>query len=232
MSHTKTIAFLCTFIVFFLNSCFGQSQVHLSISTTPNQMNIAWVTPLEGATDGKEPIVQWSETSGSPYEYSASGYKQNYTYINENHDYHSGLLFNSTMKNLKASVQYFYRVGFQDKNQWSSEYSFFTSPVQQKNSNYQSIIGFTADMGVKLNSSRTVLGLKSKSVELVIHPGDVCYPDDDEDPYWGEHAWDIWGNMVQPLSANVPWMISPGSHELYNNNIAFNMRFNFPTGRY
>eukprot|EP00656_Telonema_subtile_P015591 TRINITY_DN18198_c0_g1_i4.p1 TRINITY_DN18198_c0_g1~~TRINITY_DN18198_c0_g1_i4.p1 ORF type:complete len:372 (-),score=58.46 TRINITY_DN18198_c0_g1_i4:37-1152(-) len=45
--------------------------------------------------------------------------------------------------------------------------------------------------------------------QLVIHPGDIAYSLDDDCGRVG----DFYHNILQPLSAQVPYMLSPGNHE-------------------
>lgn len=42
--------------------------------------------------------------------------------------------------------------------------------------------------------------------------GDVCYAGTGSE-YEVEEVWDIWGNMMEDLAANIPYMISVGNHE-------------------
>jgi hypothetical protein len=44
----------------------------------------------------------------------------------------------------------------------------------------------------------------------VIHSGDISYADGYE-PHW-----DDFFNKIQPIAASVPYMVSPGNHEVLN----------------
>jgi hypothetical protein len=46
-----------------------------------------------------------------------------------------------------------------------------------------------------------------------------------------QKIWDRWGQLVQPLAAQVPWMVSVGNHEMRPNqtDAGFLYRFAMPS---
>ena len=41
---------------------------------------------------------------------------------------------------------------------------------------------------------------------MILHAGDLSYADCEQT------LWDSYGEMIEPLSSFVPWMVSPGNH--------------------
>eukprot|EP00929_Paragymnodinium_shiwhaense_P029359 TRINITY_DN16836_c0_g1_i2.p1 TRINITY_DN16836_c0_g1~~TRINITY_DN16836_c0_g1_i2.p1 ORF type:complete len:391 (-),score=29.16 TRINITY_DN16836_c0_g1_i2:136-1278(-) len=50
--------------------------------------------------------------------------------------------------------------------------------------------------------------LKSRSVHMVLVPGDMSYADTNAT------RWDTYGLMVENLTSELPWMVCPGNHEI------------------
>ena len=137
------------------------------------------------------------------------------------------------MANLKPKVTYFYRVG-DGMSKWSNVYSYTTFGDDQESISYAVV----ADMAYDVNSDNTVSSISKlvdqNSVQVfecnnayntmqhkfyvlyeficiqqcVIHSGDISYADGYE-PHWDDFL-----NKVQPIAAKVPYMVSPGNHEV------------------
>lgn len=63
--------------------------------------------------------------------------------------------------------------------------------------------------------------------DFVLHGGDVAYGGTGaviED----ESIWDVWADLVQVMSAHVPYMVVVGNHEHYYNWTSFRNRFRMP----
>ena len=74
---------------------------------------------------------------------------------------------------------------------------------------------------------------------LVIHCGDISYANKyraggDKLAWAKQEIWDTWGVMVEPITRKVPYMVSPGNHELdmydstMENNTIYSKRFIMP----
>jgi hypothetical protein len=68
------------------------------------------------------------------------------------------------------------------------------------------------DMGYGETSDDTVATLtqlvEAGKVDFVLHDGDISYAD-------GAQAhWDVFFRKIEPLAARVPWMVTPGNHEV------------------
>jgi hypothetical protein len=61
--------------------------------------------------------------------------------------------------------------------------------------------------------------------DFLVHGGDISYANGIQD------IWDQWGQLVQPLAAQVPWMVSVGNHEMRPNqtDAGFLYRFAMPS---
>ena len=79
-----------------------------------------------------------------------------------------------------------------------------------------------------------------KDFHAVVHCGDICYADKylgSRPPPSGrseQSVWDTWGQMMEPLASQVPYMVSPGNHEMvgyesgWENGTIYNKRFIMP----
>jgi hypothetical protein len=62
----------------------------------------------------------------------------------------------------------------------------------------------------------------SGAVDVVIHSGDISYADG-----FMPH-WDTFVNKVQPIASKVPYMVTPGNHELWYNFSQYKHRWCMP----
>uniref|UniRef100_K3WGC0 Purple acid phosphatase n=1 Tax=Globisporangium ultimum (strain ATCC 200006 / CBS 805.95 / DAOM BR144) TaxID=431595 RepID=K3WGC0_GLOUD len=106
---------------------------------------------------------------------------------------------------LAPSTTYYYQCG-DDEDGWSDVSSFVT-PVAV-GSRMPITIGVIGDLGQTMYSEQTLRHLKSRTgMSAIVHAGDLSYADSNET------RWDRWENLVQPLAAKMPWMISVENHE-------------------
>ena len=69
--------------------------------------------------------------------------------------------------------------------------------------------------------------------DMVIHLGDISYANGGYD----EYIWDVWADMVEPLAAVLPYMVTPGNHEILladsggEVGIPYTKRFSMPMER-
>ena len=82
--------------------------------------------------------------------------------------------------------------------------------------------------------------MKGKDFHGLIHCGDISYADKYDGvrpPISGkseQKVWDTWGQMVEPLASSVPYMVTPGNHEIvayesaWENGSIYNKRFIMP----
>jgi len=90
-------------------------------------------------------------------------------------------------------------------------------------------VGFAVvgDMGYGPNSDATVAAISalvdSGAVRAVIHSGDESYADG-----YNPH-WDLFMNKIQPIASRVPYMFTPGNHEIWYNFSAYKTRLWSPS---
>jgi hypothetical protein len=63
---------------------------------------------------------------------------------------------------------------------------------------------------------------------FALHAGDVAYAGTGAE--WEiEEVWDVYGDLLQPVAANIPYMFSVGNHEKYYNFTSFKTRYTMPS---
>uniref|UniRef100_A0AAV1T108 Purple acid phosphatase n=1 Tax=Peronospora matthiolae TaxID=2874970 RepID=A0AAV1T108_9STRA len=132
---------------------------------------------------------------------------------------------------LEAATMYYYQCG-DDGGGYSRVYSFKT-PVPAGNEMPQ-LFGIIGDLGQTVYSEVTIHNLASyrSTMSAIVCAGDLSYADSDQ------YRWDRWGNLVEPLIAQVPWMIASGNHEVeypcqsnVSEFVAYQTRFRMPYDR-
>eukprot|EP01090_Pellita_catalonica_P014122 TRINITY_DN3520_c0_g1_i1.p1 TRINITY_DN3520_c0_g1~~TRINITY_DN3520_c0_g1_i1.p1 ORF type:complete len:286 (+),score=41.25 TRINITY_DN3520_c0_g1_i1:593-1450(+) len=83
-------------------------------------------------------------------------------------------------------------------------------------------------MGAESESNSTIKHIKDRVLgspgeyNFLLHNGDISYADG------FQRQWDIFGRKVQEISANLPYMVTPGNHELPYEFGTFRQRFAMP----
>jgi len=200
----------------------GVQQVHLSITTKPSEMVVMWVT-----RDPVDTVVKYGLTSGA-YSSSMTGTRDTYDVGVFGW---SGWIHKVILTNLQPDTTYYYICGNLG-GYWSDEFSFVTPPVSIGQKDNQFIFAVMGDMGTTIPmgwavTDQMVDDSQVTPFNLVIHVGDVAYAGTGSE--WEfEEIWDIWCDQVQPLAANIPYMISVGNHEKYYNYTSYRTRFLMP----
>jgi len=173
-------------------------QIHLSRGGTKDSsiMGVSWVT-LNQTTSiveyGSDPSNLNILSVGTVGTYTSAGWV--------------GTIHRAIMHDLKPKTTYHYRVGDGD-SLWSDVYSFITDATDLTSVTYAVI----ADMAYDNQSDNTVSSVtklvEDGIVQTVIHSGDISYADGYE-PHWDDFL-----NKIQPIAARVPYMVSPGNHEV------------------
>jgi hypothetical protein len=220
-------------------------QIHLSLAgNDASRMGVTWTT-LEpraasiveygpvGAGDGSVEPTAISRANGTVETYRWGGWV--------------GSIHRAAMEGLDSGAQYAYRVGDGSDGGWSTNADggawvvFRTLPPAaafkeqlrkegEKEEDEEEELSVTfavvADMGYGSTSDDTVANLAALTaagnISGVIHSGDVSYADG-----FMPH-WDAFLNKVQPIASVVPYMTTPGNHELWYNFSAYKHRFLMP----
>jgi len=179
-----------------------------------SQMTVMWVTQNDD-----ESVVNYGKSADGLH-LTASGRSSTYTFGGW-----LGFIHTVTLVNLTGDSKYFYKVGGQ-KFGFSETFNFRTMP--NRNVTRFAVIG---DMGVDPEAEPNIDILtdlvKKEAVDVVVHAGDIAYAD-------GYQArWDQYFRRVQPMLANIPYMVAPGNHEImYINSIGvfgYDRRFLMPS---
>ena len=105
--------------------------------------------------------------------------------------------------------RYLYRVKC-GTNKWPKQP--FTSPPTEGNSTAVRLFLFGdhgTDREARVTLQAMVNEAASRSYDMAIHLGDISYANGKY-----QFIWDIWGDMVQPLTSQIPYMVTPGNHEV------------------
>jgi 3',5'-cyclic AMP phosphodiesterase CpdA len=87
-------------------------------------------------------------------------------------------------------------------------------------------IAVVGDIGTTINSRDNINTMTARHAvnpySFLIHAGDLSYANDNQT------IWDTFGNVIQPLAAQIPYMVAPGNHELISMFIPYQKRFVMP----
>eukprot|EP01130_Rhizamoeba_saxonica_P001709 TRINITY_DN11571_c0_g1_i1.p1 TRINITY_DN11571_c0_g1~~TRINITY_DN11571_c0_g1_i1.p1 ORF type:complete len:511 (-),score=111.60 TRINITY_DN11571_c0_g1_i1:53-1444(-) len=191
-------------------------QVHISYTGTYQEMGVTWITRNKDAASlvyGTNATSLTKEVTGVTKTYTDGGW--------------AGFVHHVTINGLEKDTQYFYRVG--KGNLVSEVFSFRTEhPVSNSRPVRIAVIG---DMGALKESDDTISRLEDmvakKELDFIIHDGDISYADGFQE------LWDVFMRKVENIAANVPYMVTPGNHEIgvigiLNVTLGYNHRFTLP----
>lgn len=122
------------------------------------------------------------------------------TYDDPKNVYTSPFLYSVQIDGLVKGMKYYYQVD------GSCNVYSFKIPTDS----YPLTVGLVADLGTTAISNTSVHVLRSFDPDVVLFAGDLSYADG-----FGE-VWDTFGNMMEPLAATVPILITGGDHELFD----------------
>ena len=154
----------------------------------------------------------------------------NYTFDLLFTTYTSPFLHHVEVSGFTLNTLYYYRVG--SSAGWSQIFTVTSHPgVGPDIPFYFGVIG---DLGQTANSNETVQHMLAQPrIQCILHAGDLSYSDDDEDKYGAkaDAEWRTYQNMIQPLSARIPWHTAPGNHEIenpFNPFVSYKARYRMP----
>ncbi|KAJ8622071.1 hypothetical protein MRB53_030600 [Persea americana] len=162
-------------------------QVHISLAGDKH-MRVSWITDDESSPS----IVEYGISPGK-YTSSSEGESMTYSYM----FYDSGKIHHVVIGPLQDDTVYFYRCGGQDP-----EFKFKTPPSQ-----FPITFSVVGDLGQTGWTSSTLDHITNCQYDVHLLPGDLSYAD------YRQHLWDSFGELVQPLASERPWMVTEGNHE-------------------
>ncbi len=193
------------------------SQIHIAQGFNSSSMTISWLTP-----DKCLSYVEYGLNYKS-LNNNVIGSSSSYEYYYNGLYYKSGYLHHTLLTELKPNTFYFYKCG------GSLIKSFKTLPI--KGDNKMITFAVIGDIGQTSNSFSTIRNiLNEPDINMILHAGDLSYAD------CNQFLWDSYGEMIEPLASNKPWMVCPGNHEIefngtdYSNFFtAFETRYKMPS---
>jgi hypothetical protein len=195
-------------------------QVHLALTREPAEMSVSWTTRNATATS----TVQWGSTPLCDQGESVDGRTDTFTHFGW-----VGVLHTATMTGLAPGGLYYYRVGDASGavgERWSQVWSFKALPADAGTDASPLRMASVGDMGYANNSDGTVTQLEALvdagELDLVLHNGDISYADGDMG------HWDVFLRKIERVAARVPYMVTPGNHEVWFNFTAYKKRFAMP----
>ena len=206
------MASLCVMTIVALLSAFVanaaiplSTQVHIAF-IPPYQMSISWVTN-EAYTD--TPIVYLS--SNNPNAHNITINSTQITAETQSNKVLSRYYHHAVTPPLYPLTQYWYQPGPN-----ASIYTFVSRDFHQKEPFKFLAFG---DMGIT-NSNYTISLISNltntEPIDFILHFGDIAYADDRDyfssNPEYAQ-VYDEWGNAMEPIFSNVPYMTAPGNHE-------------------
>jgi hypothetical protein len=188
-------------------------QVALSLTRDTSEMRVTWVT----APAAPRQEIQWGPTA-SALTFSATSSNRTYTEAGW-----IGVVHTAVIINLSPGAKIYYRVGNKETKELSPTFTFSTFAAGIGTSAQPLKFASVGDMGYGPNSDETIATLsklaKAGSFHGIIHNGDISYAD-------GEMThWDDFGRKIEGISSTVPYLTSPGNHEIWYNFSAYKTRF-------
>ena len=198
------------------------SQIHIAQGLNPNSMTISWLT-----NDNCFSHVAYGNNNKS-LDNIIYGTASSYDFYYNKKYYKSGYIHHVLLTDLEPLTTYYYQCGDFMIQDISDIMYFKTLPkIGDKK---MIIFGVLGDIGQTINSVSTINHLINEpNIDMILHAGDLSYADCEQT------LWDSYGEMIEPLSSFVPWMVSPGNHEIEFNGTdymnlftAFEKRYRMP----
>mmetsp|Transcript_25478 Transcript_25478/g.71249 ORF Transcript_25478/g.71249 Transcript_25478/m.71249 type:complete len:957 (+) Transcript_25478:296-3166(+) len=203
-------------------------QIHLSVTSQPDQIIVYWITDDEPATS----TVNWGRSKWHLNETTTSKSVERYRYkgLRMRSGYTSGYIHEVTLRDLPITdfPQTFYYQCGDENNGWSDIRSFRTRPGHP---DVPVIIAANGDQDAG-QTEKTECRSPSKCVEetktvevmammmqrssgdnatdLFINVGDLSYADG------YQPAWDDYGRIMDEFTSHVPMIAAVGNHEMEN----------------
>lgn len=188
------------------------SQIHLSFGSSVDEMKVTWSTSDDvkcdvdyWATDGEHMRVEARQSELLTDSWKAMRY-----------------IHMAEMLDLLPQESYTYKVIC--TNETSEEWIFTTQPNIHNRHVKFLVYG---DMGYH-HGQKTIEVLKEEmtlhNYDAICHVGDLAYDMETD----GGLIGDTFMELIQPIAAHVPYMTSPGNHELTNSLHHYRTRFSMP----
>jgi len=197
------------------------SQIHIAQGLTPESMTVSWITKSDAKSEIRYGLSQ------NDLKFSATGYTSSYKFDYPNFGvYESGVIHHVHIKDILPGTIYFYQCGDFSLDETSGLEVFRTVPKVGDTKPFTfAVIG---DLGQTSDSASTIAHVVgNRNLGMVLHAGDLSYAD------CNQTLWDSYGELVEVLAKERPWMVGPGNHEIeYTSDggafVAFEERYKMP----
>lgn len=185
-------------------------QVHIALTTKPNEMRIMWVSAKADKVQvryGKTKSLEQNETAFTARTYSASDMCE--PNANTTGFWDPGYIYDVLLTDLEVNTRYYYSCGTEE---FMSPVFNFTTPLPAGAKTPFKFIVY-GDMGLEgfpegTETARLVREeIDRNDVKFVYHHGDVSYA------RGYAYLWDQWFNLVEPYASLIPYMVGVGNHE-------------------
>ncbi|EFA76035.1 hypothetical protein PPL_10614 [Heterostelium album PN500] len=240
-SSLMTIVFIYLVINIVLSDESIRPQtVKLAFTSNPSEMVISWFTEKENG----DSLVHFSETHSTLLSWTklqhksgvnvttSSAQPQNFT-----SDTWYGLSHTVLLSNLSPLTTYFYVVGGTSQVAYSQIFKFTTQafdinttatePMKKVTPFHIAVYG---DMGNGDGYNETVAHLKENMdrYNMVLHVGDISYCDYDKVEQGNQTVWNDFLKELEPITSKVPYMTTPGNHDVFYSLTAYQQTFGMP----
>ncbi|EGG22315.1 hypothetical protein DFA_04433 [Cavenderia fasciculata] len=219
-------------------NAFPQS-VKLSLTPVYGQMKVSWFTSLENGVS----LVQYSQSqsalqaslmniklpAGSSV-YTANGTSSAFATESNWFGFSNMVLLES----LEPMTTYFYACGGKTATSaWTSVRKFTTGSFGKPTST-GSVTPFTValygDMGFGGGFNQTVQVLVDNldHYDMILHVGDISYADYDRVLQGNQTIWNDFLSTIEPITSSIPYMSTPGNHDVFYSFQAYQQTFNMP----
>ncbi|GAM25297.1 hypothetical protein SAMD00019534_084720 [Acytostelium subglobosum LB1] len=202
-------------------------QINLALTENSDDMLISWIT---NGVIKKSTVYYYAGAcvdSGSNSLDKLAGDKTIIVSIGTTTTYYpySGYLHSVRLNSLTPNTKYCYSVGGEvlrnssNLQNWSSWRQFQTAPGRDHSVTFVAL----ADCGTYGNVIPVMASLAQETdVSLVLHAGDLSYG-------LNESVWDTFGNLVEPVASQFPYMVIPGNWDVKPGAInAYYNRYHMP----
>ncbi|EGG17548.1 hypothetical protein DFA_08544 [Cavenderia fasciculata] len=200
--------------------------VKLSLTENPGEMMVGWFTynimtapqvqykgDTKMATVNAHKIQQYKEKKWTGWSYS------------------------TLLTGLEPNTQYIYQVGDASSNgKWSNTFNFTTHGAPGTKVTPFSFIAY-GDMGAG-GADLITIGYVMEYIDqisFVLHVGDIAYADlhsTDNFLFGNQTVWNEFMGQIEPITSSVPYMTTPGNHDVFIDTSIYRKTFHMPTTTY
>ncbi|KAK7114474.1 acid phosphatase type 7-like [Littorina saxatilis] len=202
------------------NSTTAPEQIHVTLGDDYSQMQVLWA-----ARNNVTSWVAYGEAGGPLGELQQGG---QVVYLSKQNWRARRFIYRAVLQNLTEGVKYSYRVHNKDsggEESVSALYNFTTLTADQTHPKSFVVYGDLGILGGKETFPALQEEIQTHNHTAVWHVGDFAYD------LFNDGGWigDEFLRKIEPVAANIPYMVSPGNHEIeLGDFIQYRTRFSIP----